>query len=176
MKINLIILGLLCLTGLGWAYLSFNPKTNRIVTESRPAINFSYGDIEGRTGELSDHKNQIILLHFWATWCAPCLVEFPDIIELANKDKENIKILAVSSDESISDIKTFIKKLKTPLTDNLVIIHDVDKNITNNLYTIKKLPETILIDQNLNILKKYVGPQTAWSEDIYKNELKLLLN
>ncbi len=177
MKINLIILCVLFSAGLGWAYTSFSPKVvekNAFIEDLVSAETFQYTTIQGRTGSLENHKGQVVLLHFWATWCAPCLVEFPDIIKLAEQSSKNLTILAISSNEARTDIDKFISNLKTSIPNNLILIHDEDKNITNTLFNVKKLPETILLDQNLKIVKKYIGPQTTWNKEIFQNDIKPL--
>ena len=64
---------------------------------------FSFQDIKGKTHSLSDYKGKNILLVFWATWCGPCHMEIPHLIELRNKYSENeLAILAVSNEDTFT--------------------------------------------------------------------------
>lgn len=183
MKINLIIVVTLCFIGAGWMYASYNnapqtPSYQNKHTDIRTlndAVSFEYEAINGAPGKLSDHKGTPILLHFWASWCAPCIVEFPELIDLARTHQGNLVILAVSSDTNKNDIQKFLNQLKQKIPDNLKIIHDGDKIITQELYATFKLPETYLINPNFQIQKKYVGPQSEWGSTIWDNDIAPLL-
>jgi thiol-disulfide isomerase/thioredoxin len=185
MKINIIILFLILSFSAFCAYVFYNQtpkqKANHEFLKEKnfqPAPNFEYQTISGHTGSLKNHTGKVILLHFWASWCAPCLIEFPEIIELAKKDTQNLIILAVSSDKNIADIQKFQERNNLDIPSNLLLIHDGDKIITQELYSTFKLPETYLISPELEIYKKYIGPQTGrieqfWEKNIYpliKNE------
>lgn len=179
MRLNLIIVAVLCALAVGWVYVSYSkaPKTTpkieneTVATALDPAPKFNYITLSGRTGTLEEHKGKVILLHFWASWCAPCIVEFPELIELAKQHQNELVILAVSSDTKKQDIKKFISRKKNRIPDNFIIIHDGDKVITQDLYSTFKLPETYLITPNLKIQKKYIGPQTGWDSKVWNNDM-----
>ena len=64
---------------------------------------FSFQDIKGNKHSLSDYKGKNILLVFWATWCGPCIIEVPHLIELRSKFSENeLAILAVSNEDTLT--------------------------------------------------------------------------
>jgi thiol-disulfide isomerase/thioredoxin len=48
----------------------------------KPAPEFELKDVEGRALRLSDYEGRVVLLNFWATWCAPCRAEMPDLVNL----------------------------------------------------------------------------------------------
>ena len=121
-----------------------------------------------------DHEGRIVLLHFWATWCAPCLVEFPALIKLAQRTPNKLTIIAVSSDQNKKNIEKFLKRIKAPTLDNLIIVHDSDNGITQDLYQTYKLPETYLISPSAKIIQKYIGPQELWGNDSFVQELNHL--
>ncbi len=63
----------------------------------KPAPDFTLADLAGKEHKLSDYRGKNVLLVFWATWCRPCEVEVPHLIELQNQaDKENLVILGIS--------------------------------------------------------------------------------
>jgi thiol-disulfide isomerase/thioredoxin len=173
MKINLIILSVIALISLGWVYYAdkrdpvFSAKPIESQVTHPAAPNFTYTTIQGRTGQLSDHQGKVVLLHFWASWCAPCLVEFPEILQLATEQPKDFIILAVSLDKNKEDIQKFITRLPPP-PENMIVIQDANKTISHDLYQTIKLPETYVISPDSKIIEKMVGPQKKWNQEILK--------
>lgn len=129
---------------------------------------FSFKTLENKETSIYKvfgNENKIIILNFWATWCAPCLEEFPYILETLSKNKDRLVLVAISNDESVVEIKKFLKRFKDKmagLEHNIVIGLDPQKEISTNLFHVLKLPETFIIDENKNIVKKIVG-SSAWT-------------
>ena len=96
-------------------------------------------------------KNDFTLINFWASWCTPCRKEHKHLITL---NDQNIKILGVNFKDKKSNANEFINKLGNPF---FLIVSDKDgkSSVSFGVYGI---PETILVDKNLEILKKYIGP------------------
>ena len=66
----------------------------------KAAEDFSFQDINGKDHKLSDYRGKNVLVIFWATWCAPCHVEIPHLIELRNTiGEDELEILAISNEE-----------------------------------------------------------------------------
>ncbi len=174
MKINLIILSLiLALTAIATSLsTNWRPET----TKGETAPNFTYETIKGAKGALYDHQEKIVLLHFWATWCAPCLVEFPDLISLAEEQKDNFVILAISADEEKGNIDRFLKKLKHKIPTNFILIQDRDKSISQELYGTYKLPESYLLSKDITIMEKIIGPRQNWNSAEWNQRIKALIS
>tara|TARA_B110000438_G_C15748562_1_gene621864 strand:+ start:908 stop:1432 length:525 start_codon:yes stop_codon:yes gene_type:complete len=110
-------------------------------------------------------KNDFTLINFWASWCGPCRAEHPFLLKL-NKEK-NLQIFGVNfKDKKINAIK-FLNELGNPY-DNLAKDELGKQSINFGIYGI---PESILINKKLIILKKFVGPI---SEMDYKNIIKTI--
>lgn len=76
-------------------------------------LDFTLKDIEGKDVLLSAYRGQVILLDFWATWCAPCKVEIPGLVELYSKYRQRgFVVLGVSVDDPVSRIKPFAAALQ----------------------------------------------------------------
>jgi thiol-disulfide isomerase/thioredoxin len=129
----------------------------RAKTEIKPLPGFSFTDLSGKTHKISDFKNKIVIVNFWATWCAPCVVEFPALLKIAADNKENVVLIALSSDANENDIKKFLQQQKKP-AENVLIAHDRE-DVTLKIFGVTQLPETILTDRDLNIREKLIGAE-----------------
>lgn len=130
---------------------------------------FTFTDINGKTHTASDYKGKIIILNFWASWCAPCIKEFPNLMTAAKQHKDNVILIALSSDLEETAITRFIARMKNKESfkgldfnaDNILIALDENQAITSGKFQTFKLPETIIIDQKLNMRHKLIGAD--WS-------------
>jgi thiol-disulfide isomerase/thioredoxin len=129
------------------------------------APQFAFQTLEGDYVSLTDLRGKIILLNFWASWCAPCRKEFPDLLRAASKN-DDVILLALSSDIEKEAAQAFItslrkeKHLPTRLKNAYIGI-DPGQKITSSLYQTYKLPETLIIDKDLKIREKLIG--AAWT-------------
>ena len=102
------------------------------------------------TEELS--KNNFTLINFFASWCGPCRKEHKHLINLSKN--KNIKIFGINLKDKKSQANKFLNKLGNPYY-LIASDHDGKKAVHFGVFGI---PETILIDNDLNIIKKYIGP------------------
>ena len=155
---------------LGIFFLSLN-KSSNYNTES--LVGNKLGEIELISFEddsiftNDDFKqNSFTLINFWASWCAPCRIEHPQLMELSKEN--NIKILGVNfKDKKINALK-FLKDLGDPY-EYLTRDSNGKQSVNFGIYGI---PESILIDNELTIIKKFVGPLTK--QDL--NNIKEIIN
>ena len=122
--------------------------------------------LDGSRTHLRDYAGRPIILHFWATWCPPCVVEFPQLIQLAQQRSE-ITIVAVSVDADTDKLAAFLKKARdqaklTSLPANFIVAQDPDKVLAQDIFQTVRLPETILIDTELRMVDKIAGPVKDW--------------
>ena len=155
--IKLITVSLLVFI-LGIFYLSLNRSSNY---DTKFLVGNKIADIE--LSDLQSEKfftnddfknNSFTLINFWASWCAPCRIEHPQLMELSKEN--NIKILGVNfKDKKINALK-FLKDLGDPY-EYLTRDSNGKQSVNFGIYGI---PESILIDNKLTIIKKFVGPLT----------------
>tara|TARA_Y100000590_G_scaffold346849_1_gene397265 strand:+ start:6115 stop:6636 length:522 start_codon:yes stop_codon:yes gene_type:complete len=112
------------------------------------------------TSELS--KNQFTLINFFSSWCGPCRKEHKHLIELSKK--KNIKILGINFKDEKTKANEFLNKLGNPY---YLIASDQTGKVSIN-FGVYGIPETILINNDLIIIKKYIGP-------INQNDVKAIL-
>ena len=139
--------------------------------EAAPEVTFT--DLNGKAVTLQDYRGKIVLLNFWATWCAPCIAEFPQFINLAQAMPDDVVILAVSIDEDKANIGTFLKKYapEYATTKNLKLLWDEDKSISQDLFQTVRVPETIIITPNMMMARKVAGLSIEWDSDETKKYL-----
>jgi thiol-disulfide isomerase/thioredoxin len=111
---------------------------------------------------LADLRGKVVLLNFWASWCAPCVIEFPKLRDLANDYPDQLVVLAVSSDRTQAEIDRFLKKAGIVPTPNLIIALDAEKHISQDLFQTIRLPETFIIAPDGRMVKKVIG-DTDWT-------------
>lgn len=129
------------------------PKPKNITDELKlhindTAIGFTVEMINGEKIKLSDLKGKVVLLNYWATWCAPCLMEFaefPEKILEPFKDDDFI-LIAISIGESKEKVEGKMDKMKKYGVDFNVGI-DPKKEIWDK-YATGAIPKSFLIDQN----------------------------
>ena len=97
-------------------------------------------------------KNNFTLINFWASWCGPCREEHPILIKL--NDEKNLKLLGVNFKDKKSKALEFLKDLGDPYDD--LARDELGKHSIN--FGIYGIPESILINKNLVIIKKFIGP------------------
>lgn len=105
---------------------------------------FKTKDISGQTLKLSEFKGKIVLLDFWATWCPPCRVEIPNLLEIYRQFKnKNFVLISVSLDRDIPLAKRFVKEKE------MNWLHVIDRESSSSiasLYEIEYIPATFIID------------------------------
>jgi thiol-disulfide isomerase/thioredoxin len=123
---------------------------------------FTLGDLQGASVRLSDFKDRIVILSFWASWCDPCVAEFPSMIKLVNTFKGGeVVLVAVSADHSKEDIESFLRPYGDRLGPNVKILWDSDMSLAQR-YGTEVLPESYILGPGLKIIRKVSGSED-WS-------------
>jgi cytochrome c biogenesis protein CcmG, thiol:disulfide interchange protein DsbE len=108
---------------------------------------------------LSQYRGQVVVLNFWATWCAPCVEEIPSLVEMQRRLKDKgVTVLAVSMDVDEGAYRRFVKDHNV----NLLTVRDPDQK-SSSLYGTHLYPETYVIDRNGVMRRKFIGA-VDWTE------------
>lgn len=132
----------------------------------RQAPDFTVSD-GSRTVHLASYRGQVVLVNFWASWCAPCVAELPSLIKLHHDDPDLV-ILAVSIDESPAAYSNFIRTRHI----DLITVRDPGQTAAS-LFGTSMWPESYLIDRRGIIRRKFVGA-TDWSDPEIRTYIKSL--
>ena len=112
-------------------------------------------------------ENNFTLINFWASWCSPCRVEHPFLISLSKTKK--VKLIGVNFKDKKRNAQNFLNTLGNPY--DLIV---TDNNGTYSIhFGIYGIPESILIDKELKILAKFIGPI---DKDDYKKIFEIIKN
>lgn len=125
----------------------------------KPAPNFTVVD-GGRTVSLSSYRGKVVVLNFWASWCAPCVAEIPSLDQLQQR-MPAIVVLGVSTDEDAAAYRQF---LADHSIDYLTIRDGSQRS--NRLFGTYRFPETYVIDKQGRIRRKFIGPQNWTTPEI----------
>ena len=167
-KIIKIIILFIFLFVIGIFYISLtrdtNYNTSSLINKETPEFKIISFD-ESNTYTINDiKKNNYTLINFWASWCAPCKTEHPILMKLSKK--KNLMILGINFKDKEPQAKTFLSELGNPY-DLLAKDKNGKQSVRFGVYGI---PESILINKDLMIIKKFVGPLTV---NDYNNIIKI---
>jgi peroxiredoxin len=137
-----------------------------------PAPGFTLTTLDGMQVSLADYHGKVVLLNYWATWCAPCLREMPGLQRLWERyNDKDLVVLAVSEDDGKQQqVTDFVRKAKV----RFPILMDRDFKIANR-YVLPALPTSYLIGRNGTIAATIVGAQ-EWSRHAARTFIDYLLN
>lgn len=168
MKIYLKALIVTAIVGLGIVLLfnSWREKSQGSVGVDRLSLidsmetngvpNIKGKTIEGKDFDLQDLKGKVVIINFWASWCGPCLEEFPSMITLVKRMEGKVVLVAVSEDNTRDEIDTFLKAFPEIHSPNIYVVHD-DTREFGRAYNADRLPESFITDGELKLRKKIVG-------------------
>lgn len=129
------------------------------------APDFSLRDIVGSAYDLYEHKGEIIVINFWATWCGPCLVELPHLNAIdKNYEDKGVDVVVISIDAArdVSKAKSYIKSRKYQFTS----LFDTETSVVSQYNPSKSIPFTLILDREMRIVHTHVG-YVAGVEDTY---------
>jgi peroxiredoxin len=129
-------------------------------SRTRAVQDFTLPLVGGKSFRLTAHRGQILLINFWATWCPPCLEEMPALERLWRQHKDNgFVLVAVSLDSDPGLVGPFLAKHRLTFPVALDPKFEVA-----NLYGVRALPATFVVDRLGNLAALALGPRT-WDND-----------
>jgi thiol-disulfide isomerase/thioredoxin len=125
-------------------------------------------DLEGRPAKLGEQLAPVSLVHFWATWCPPCIDEIPSLQRLTRdfQDQEDFSVVMIA----VKDEKDKVTKFLGPGWD--MVLFDPTWDVAKR-YGTDKVPETYLVVRG-EVVEKFVGA-TNWDDPKLRDRLASLL-
>lgn len=170
MKKTVLILALVLLAAVG---VYFADKATRIHTSAAPrAVKFGAGDpapeikakdLEDQDVSLDDYKGKVVLVNFWATWCEPCQVEIPWLIEMQQKySSKGFTVLGVDvDDEGNNVVSAYTAKDRFNVNgQQLAINYPIlrgDDAVADKFGGLLGYPTSFLVSRDGKIVKKTQG-------------------
>lgn len=163
--ITLAVMGLVLLIILGFGIALL--KANLAQLENGVAPDFSLKTYEGSLFKLSDQRGKVVLINFWASWCGPCRAEAPDLNAVWDEYKDKgVVMIGVgyldNEDKALEFIKEFGVKYPTGSDDGTTI---------SQMYRVKGVPESYIVDKNGNLAATIPYPTTAKDLRVIFNRL-----
>ena len=132
------------------------PLNNMVINEiPKPISSLIFEDFLGNEINLNQYNGKLVIINFWATWCAPCKKEMPSLDMLfQDKSFENLQIFAVNMEQP-NTLKT--KKFFTDLNiKKLSIFFDSNLNFVKE-FKLKGMPTTVLINKKGEEFARIIG-------------------
>ena len=138
-----------------YAIQELNIKNLVIHKDPKKLEKINFKNIDKETINLNKFENSLIVINFWATWCAPCIEEMPSLNRLqVNPIFNNLKILPINvGRDNVQKSKNFFKKLEI---NNLEIYFDKDVELANK-FLLRGLPTTVFINKKGEEFARIIG-------------------
>ena len=154
LKIFIIILYLISPTK---TYSIDQPILKNLIFHKQPKniSDFEFKNIENKTLKISDFKDKLVIVNFWATWCAPCKEEMPSLDKILDSNNfKNLEIIPINiGKENISKSVSFFKETNIR---NLKIYYDNNFNIPKKLL-LRGIPTTLIINKDGKEFARILG-------------------
>lgn len=125
----------------------------RVIQPGDSAPSFSITTDQGNKITQKDFGGKVLVLNFWATWCQPCLEEFPALNQFSARVKDKgVVVVGVSADKSEKQYKRFIEATRPAFQT----MRDQEADVASDYGTFM-YPETYVISKDGKVLKKYIG-------------------
>ena len=153
---NVVVAGLVAATALGAGVLLAPMILKRSDPKDGALASARFADLQGKTRALSEWQGKVVLVNFWATWCAPCLEEIPLLMSVRRAQaSRGIEIVGIAIDQA-AKVREFAAKLKIdyPIlvadTGGLDLIRDLGNKSAG-------LPFTVFLDRTDSVARTKLG-------------------
>ena len=132
-------------------------------------LDFTLTDMNGIDVRLASFKGKVILINFWATWCGPCRVEIPYLVELQRQYGEDLVVLGVSIDDTAEQLMPYATEMNVNYP---LLVGNGRQDFQDAYGPFWGIPVTVFVTRNGLIHKKHSG---IASKEQFEHEITLLL-
>jgi peroxiredoxin len=119
----------------------------------QPAPDIKLANLDGGEFRLAEHRGEVVVLDFWATWCSPCLKTMPLVDEIVREfPDQKVSLFAINMEEQPAEIKSTLERHQL----NVPVILDTD-GVAAARYSVTSIPQTVVIDREGNIARLFIG-------------------
>ncbi len=137
---------------------------------SGKAPDFTLKTSKGDNLKLSEHRGEVVMINFWASWCAPCRLEMPHLNDLYLRFKDmGFTLLAVNVEEDSAQAQQMARELKMAFP----VLFDTTNKVSK-MYDVSAMPSTIIVDRSGNMRFLHRGYQAGY-EDEYQQQVRELI-
>lgn len=152
----LILAGSIALFAWAWTNDQGETESGDRVRVGQEAPDFTLADLDGNEIALSDHRGDVVLINFWATWCPPCRVEMPDMEAVYRQhSNEGFEILGVDQREPADLVEDYV----TERGFSWLFLLDEDFDVSRE-YSATSIPRSILVDRDGTVAYIWTGTLT----------------
>jgi cytochrome c biogenesis protein CcmG/thiol:disulfide interchange protein DsbE len=170
-KAERVLAGLIavCLALLAWVVVGMFRE--KVVLAGDTAPDFSIRTETGQTITPSNFGGKLLVLHFWATWCPPCVVEIPSLNQFQKQfASDGVVVLGVSVDQNAKAYSDFLKRFNVTFQT----ARDPEARISAEYGTFQ-YPETYIINREGKVVEKVIS-NTDWNDPERLTVIRSLLN
>jgi thiol-disulfide isomerase/thioredoxin len=144
------------------------PGVVRFIREPDVAPEFSAKGLDGGTVSLAAARGKVVLLNFWATWCGPCRMEVPDLVELQKKYPDRLQVIGLVVDDEEQDaVRAFAKRYSINYP-----IAMATNEMRFRFGGVPALPTSFIIDTQGRVVQKHIGLRDPV---LYEREIRALV-
>ena len=163
-----LCMSLVCMLFVVMSTISFNASAKVPVGVEAP--DFTLDALSGSKVRLQDLRGRVVMINFWASWCAPCRLEMPHLVRLHEKYRSaGFTLLGVNIDED--------RKVGAAMAERVgvkfPVLFDTDKKVTR-LYDMGAMPATLIVDRKGRVRFAHLGYE-AGVEALYEKHIREIL-
>lgn len=165
-----VFVGAIVLLAVALVWVVSGTLQDRVVNAGDTAPDFKIVGNDGRTYTRADFGGKVLVLNFWASWCAPCVQEAPSLQAFGEEMRRNgVVVLGVSIDTNEKRYKQFLDRFHVTFPT----ARDPEANLSSSYGTFQ-IPETYVIDRTGKVREKIISNQN-WMDPAFVGRVKAML-